>query len=939
MGPPFEGLSIAIPWPLLGGLLGLLCLCVAGLEARADGTSARRAARAVVRSLVLGLLLLTLCGPTATRTGSASRQLVMVLDPSSVATPAGRATTSGLLARASAEAAKEGVSVGGLFATLGTPGFDPQAPLVPPATPATLATALGAAALRIGDSAAGAIVVLSDGGADPAGVLEAATALRAAGITVRSVVVPPPTAEVAGPAVAALDVPDEARGPFAVRVAVASPRAATARLLIDGIEQGRRTVRPGDEEHPDELVFDDLVVPPGLHEVAVALETEGAEGANPPPRALARSLVRVRAAPRALLVSDAAVASFARRALSAQGFEVLTVASADAVEALGGAPADLVVLDADAAAALPGAAAHALARRVHAGLGLVLLAGADAEAWGRLAGGPLADLWPLTPEAPAPATPPPPEPPPPTPPATPDDEPPHDPDPPKPEPGPGVVAERRPEEALPITLLLVIDRSGSMAIEQKLDLAVLAAEEAASTLAPTDRVGVITFADDVSFDTPFRAAATLGALGLVGPLRAEGNTNIHGALAAADRALREEKSPIRHVILLTDGMQSGTAYFTDLVTGMADARITLTTVGIGARIDKLLLKRMARLGGGRFFLAPGPKDLPRILTRDTRTVLEARSKEAARARLDDPRPKPPKPPEPAKPPPKPPQRPARPPSTPPPPLPPPPPPTVADLPLRRARPHESLLGFPDDAWPRVGAPLPAHLSPRGHLLLEREDRRPVLAAGRPGLGRVLVWALPADEPHFAAWSQAARLLAQAARSVVAPVDPGPTAVARVTAEPEGDVLRVSLPDGVSAEEAAASLDVVVEGVAGPAGAAPLGVEDGEARFRLPPSAATEGVARVRWTLRGPGGRTEPLPPVSYLPRGGRPARAGPGASGLARALGTPADAPDAPHLFHVPARHVPRRIPLAPFLLALALLLLPLDAWTHRRSTKVGRRA
>ena len=101
---------------------------------------------------------------------------------------------------------------------------------------------------------------------------------------------------------------------------------------------------------------------------------------------------------------------------------------------------------------------------------------------------------------------------------------------------PAAGAERRPEEALPISLLLVIDRSGSMEGEP-LRMAVLAAESAASTLAPTDRVGVISFADDPTLDVPMRPAGDVAAGGLVRVPRADGNTEILLALGSAEAQL------------------------------------------------------------------------------------------------------------------------------------------------------------------------------------------------------------------------------------------------------------------------------------------------------------------------------------------------------------------------------------------------------------------
>src|SRR5205814_732274 len=145
------------------------------------------------------------------------------------------------------------------------------------------------------------------------------------------------------------------------------------------------------------------------------------------------------------------------------------------------------------------------------------------------------------------------------------------------------------------------------------------------------------------------------------------------ALETAGRVMRAEASPIRHVVLLTDGVDTKTigGYFGSVASEMAAAGITVTTVGLGYSIDERALKDLARQGGGRYLYAPTARELPRILTRDTRTVLDARDEKAAeKARIDERGKKASKPPEPKspKPPPKPP------PSSPPPPL----PPTPAD---------------------------------------------------------------------------------------------------------------------------------------------------------------------------------------------------------------------------------------------------------------------
>src|SRR5207253_2906887 len=138
---------------------------------------------------------------------------------------------------------------------------------------------------------------------------------------------------------------------------------------------------------------------------------------------------------------------------------------------------------------------------------------------------PILPLVPKAPPTPAAAAPPPP------PPLPPPEEPEPEPEPEqRPDKGPGLVAARKPEEALPVSLLLVLDRSGSMSLEGKWKMATAVAEETAGLLAPSDRIGVVTFADDATVDVPMRTAGSVASLGLEVGVVPDGNTDIYRAL-------------------------------------------------------------------------------------------------------------------------------------------------------------------------------------------------------------------------------------------------------------------------------------------------------------------------------------------------------------------------------------------------------------------------
>ncbi len=936
--------------PAVTAGLTFALLCVVVFEARGRGTASRRAARALVRASILALIALALATPTLSREEPSPRRLLLLVDRAARRVEGGEAAALDLERSARAFATTAGL----VFEIVpfdervrpGDGGDDARAPATAgpaadaaqDALPSRLAPALSAAGLRVADGESASVVVASDGRADATGASAEAARLAARGIDVRAVAIPAPAPpRTPPPSIEPLDVPDEVRGPFAVRASVTGAGAgSTATLLVDGAPAAAPPVALAAD---GTAAFDGLVLPPGLHDVAVVVEPPADAGpaasptgpGKPASRVLRRALVRVAKPPRALVISGGPTGAVLRRTLSSQGFDVSLVDATEAATALGaggGTGTDLVVLDADAIAPEASKAPFLalLVARVRAGEGLLLAAGASTESWAALGRGPLADILPLLPEeperAPLPPEPPPPlEPPKPVPPE-PDD---------APDPGAGLVAETRPEKAMPISLLLVIDRSGSMSIEGKLGMAVRAAEEAAVALAPTDRVGVISFSDEPTLDTPMTAVGLATATGLVPPLAAAGDTDIYSALALAGRTMASETSPIRHVLLLTDGIQTGSAYFTDLVQRMAEDRITLTTVGLGQSIDEFRLKALARLGNGRFFFAPTAEDLPRVLTRDTRTVVENRADEVKRARMNDPnRLPPPKPPKEKAPP----AKPAPPASKPAPPHLPPPPSSPLE-PLVRRRPHEAVLGLDPAGFPRVGVPNATSPLTPAAVVLERAGGAPVLGAGRAGLGRVLVLALRPTDPGFVGWADATRLVAQAARSVTPPSEEGPVAVVRIAPGPDGDRLVVAIPEGVDPSAVAARLRVRRRGVDGDRDAPLVEVDAGSLAFRLPGGAGDRPSVLLEATSED-GGASRTLPPIAYVPSAEPAALRGSDPVALSRALGllagTGSSLPVLPSdLFEVPRRTHTEETPLLPWLAALAALLLPIDVALHRR--------
>jgi len=173
-----------------------------------------------------------------------------------------------------------------------------------------------------------------------------------------------------------------------------------------------------------------------------------------------------------------------------------------------------------------------------------------------------------------------------------------------------------------LSLLLVVDTSGSMGGpvatgETKLDVVKSAALSAIETLNPFDQVGLLAFDADWHWAVPMTDAGdTQKIMAQLASLTPGGGTIMFPALQEAARVLMAEKSPLRHLIVLTDGLTNA-GDFQALVTALQRQKITVSTVAVGEDADATLLANLARWGGGRAYATNDPRDVPRILLTET----------------------------------------------------------------------------------------------------------------------------------------------------------------------------------------------------------------------------------------------------------------------------------------------------------------------------------
>jgi len=184
------------------------------------------------------------------------------------------------------------------------------------------------------------------------------------------------------------------------------------------------------------------------------------------------------------------------------------------------------------------------------------------------------------------------------------------------------------KERIPLNISLVIDRSGSMASERKLDYVKNAAEFVVNNLGVDDILSLVTY--ESSVQTPIKAQNANRKeffLQTIRSITSGGSTNLSGGMIEGYIQTHKNRrtGPVNRVLLLSDGLANrgitDPRILQDICRERVSRGISISTFGVGANYNEDLMLGLAEYGSGNYYFIDTPEKIPAIFSQELKGLL------------------------------------------------------------------------------------------------------------------------------------------------------------------------------------------------------------------------------------------------------------------------------------------------------------------------------